>query len=373
MGVGSSAAVNWLSSLNWQIDFYKKAKRQRRRDTEFDYAWFEGRYERGLRAAVRPIIRVIRRRLRGRGADDISQEWVNDHASSLWDTRALLEDALSRMLFDSMLILACTSYRQFYFPRIDYDDLVSIVRADAFVSDTLPADYLGLPLQVFTVDLHHDDCASRLVLVSTREMVNSINSSRQYLIRRESVDFTPAADNVVFDCGACIGDVSVLMAGFVGGGGEVHLFDPVPLHTRYCALQASLNSALSHVFHFNTLAIAAGTGEITGSRRDAASISPAGIAVDGYATTSLDDYVSSRRLSRVDFIKMDIEGAEMAALAGASGVLSAFAPKLAISAYHKPEHLWEIPARIKSQDPRYRIFFGHHAPVPWESVYYACR
>ncbi|HYK88118.1 MAG TPA: FkbM family methyltransferase [Acidobacteriota bacterium] len=51
--------------------------------------------------------------------------------------------------------------------------------------------------------------------------------------------------------------------------------------------------------------------------------------------TTLDALADSLRLPRVDFIKMDIEGAELKALAGARRVLNRFQPRLAISSYHQ--------------------------------------
>ena len=68
---------------------------------------------------------------------------------------------------------------------------------------------------------------------------------------------------------------------------------------------------------------------------------------------------------------MDIEGSEMAALRGADDVIKDQKPKLAISAYHKPADLWEIPHKIKEQYSHYKLYFGHHSPIRWESVYYA--
>jgi len=50
--------------------------------------------------------------------------------------------------------------------------------------------------------------------------------------------------------------------------------------------------------------------------------------------TKIDTLVKSLKLSHVDFIKMDIEGAEQKALAGASEVLRKWKPRLAISSYH---------------------------------------
>ena len=60
-------------------------------------------------------------------------------------------------------------------------------------------------------------------------------------------------------------------------------------------------------------------------------------------------------------IKMDIEGAEMAALMGAKKIIKELKPKLAICVYHKPEDLWDIPLYIKSLVPEYRFTLRNHA------------
>jgi FkbM family methyltransferase len=50
--------------------------------------------------------------------------------------------------------------------------------------------------------------------------------------------------------------------------------------------------------------------------------------------TTIDDLANHLKLTRVDYIKMDIEGAERNALRGAHDVLRRFKPRLAISSYH---------------------------------------
>lgn len=86
-------------------------------------------------------------------------------------------------------------------------------------------------------------------------------------------------------------------------------------------------------------------------------------------TITIDDYLDS--VGQCDFIKMDIEGSEVEALKGAAATLQNLQPNLAISAYHEPNHLWELMILINSINPRYRFFFGHHSSCMYDSVIYA--
>ena len=74
---------------------------------------------------------------------------------------------------------------------------------------------------------------------------------------------------------------------------------------------------------------------------------------------------------KVTFIKMDIEGAEPQALRGASGLIRAQKPKLAICIYHDFRHLWEIPLYIREQVPEYKLYLRHHTNLEYETVCYA--
>jgi FkbM family methyltransferase len=57
-------------------------------------------------------------------------------------------------------------------------------------------------------------------------------------------------------------------------------------------------------------------------------------ADESIEVTTIDDLVAGLHLPRVDFIKMDIEGAEQKALEGARRTLLRYHPRLAVSAYH---------------------------------------
>lgn len=88
---------------------------------------------------------------------------------------------------------------------------------------------------------------------------------------------------------------------------------------------------------------------------------------------SIDDYVKENNIKNIDFIKMDIEGAEIEALKGSILSIKKFMPDLAISIYHKPEHIVDIPLLIKDFCPEYNIYIGHKYYNPTETVCFATK
>jgi len=86
------------------------------------------------------------------------------------------------------------------------------------------------------------------------------------------------------------------------------------------------------------------------------------------ACVALDDLLPN---TAVDFIKLDVEGAEIQALHGASRLIEKHRPTLAISLYHRPEDLWAIPEALDSIYPSYRLFIRQHYFNSFESVLYA--
>lgn len=73
----------------------------------------------------------------------------------------------------------------------------------------------------------------------------------------------------------------------------------------------------------------------------------------------------------VDFIKMDIEGAEIPAIEGAQNIIKRCQPILAISIYHKVDDLWAIPFLIREINPDYKLYIRHHTDYRFDTVLYA--
>ena len=95
--------------------------------------------------------------------------------------------------------------------------------------------------------------------------------------------------------------------------------------------------------------------------------------VDAAGTTTID--VASIDDLCADFaptlIKMDIEGAERAALDGATQTIRRHRPDLAISVYHRVDDLWSIALQIDDLHPGYRFHLRSHAHNGFDTVLYA--
>lgn len=72
-----------------------------------------------------------------------------------------------------------------------------------------------------------------------------------------------------------------------------------------------------------------------------------------------------------NLIKMDIEGAEVAALWGARRTILEHRPGLAICVYHRPEHLWQIPLLLREwYGDQARYFIRSHGHSGFDLVLY---
>ena len=87
---------------------------------------------------------------------------------------------------------------------------------------------------------------------------------------------------------------------------------------------------------------------------------------------SVDDILQNKR---VDFIKIDVEGAERRTLAGAAHTLKTKKPDLILSLYHRSEDLFDLPLYLHEICPDYKLYLRRDQGVPaWDIVLAAtCR
>ncbi len=182
-------------------------------------------------------------------------------------------------------------------------------------------------------------------------------------------------DNVVIDAGGCFGDTALYFAHEVGENGRVYSFEFMPENLAIFERSMSLNPELSKRINLvrTPLWFISGEQLFVEANGPATRVVPESSRPDAIRveTLAIDDSVSNEKLERVDFIKMDIVGAELEALRGAEKAIRRFRPKLAIVVYHKLNDFWEIPQYINSLGLGYRFALRHFTIHAEETVLFA--
>jgi FkbM family methyltransferase len=183
---------------------------------------------------------------------------------------------------------------------------------------------------------------------------------------------------VVVDAGANLGQYTMLAATAVGPAGSVHSFEPVP--AVFASLQSHVSAnrltnvqmnqvALWHEEGTVRLGLPPESADNAGSWTIGSTHGPTA-CVDAQAIR-LDTYVSNKDVPRVDLIKMDIQGAEPFALAGARKVLAQWHPTLMMEVHRpsllalgsSPEALWEMLREFGYQAWRIRPSLRNSGPM----------
>ena len=172
--------------------------------------------------------------------------------------------------------------------------------------------------------------------------------------------------DICLDIGACFGDTSVW---FINqGASKSYAFEidkcnidclkenALPYDDKILIKEYAISSKCSQLFFIphkgNT-----GAGKIYEQL-------PYGITNDKYykvETTTLDKFCTENGIAP-NFIKMDIEGAELDAIKGGMNIFKKYRPKFSICIYHKWEHRWEIPLYLKNLLPDYDFFIKKSHP-----------
>lgn len=204
-----------------------------------------------------------------------------------------------------------------------------------------------------------------------RGFLANVIFGRQYFFERDGVRVQPEPGDTVLDCGGGLGDTAVLFANRVGPSGRVFVFEFVEENQRLSVLNRGLNPELADRIVEVPLGVWSKSGEAL--RYEDASVSTRVSGKGSLEATSvaLDDFVAERGIEKVDFIKMDVEGAERDAIAGAARTLREHAPRLAISAYHLHDDLYALPRLIRAINPEYGFWLDHHTIHREETVVYA--
>lgn len=173
--------------------------------------------------------------------------------------------------------------------------------------------------------------------------------------------FIPSQGAVAFDCGVFDGGTATVFAEM---GYKVYGFEIDKIN-----YQRSLKIAEEKNFVVENLGL--------GSYKHTAHYNLAGhsgnkLIANGAETvqvTTIDAYVREHNLPSVDFIKMDVEGAELDILKGAKTSIARYKPILALSAYHKWDDFWTLMNFVKSIRPDYEFAMRQSYETPEEEPF----
>lgn len=143
--------------------------------------------------------------------------------------------------------------------------------------------------------------------------------------------------DIVIDCGAHIGTFTLYAAKIVGDSGMVFAFEPDSLNYQKLIKNIDLNNLN------NIIAIRKGLwGENTNLKFNELHSGYSSFFIDDLKrkslikvpVVSLDNELRKRGIKKVDFIKMDVEGAELEVIRGAKEILKKSQGNMAIASYH---------------------------------------
>lgn len=174
-------------------------------------------------------------------------------------------------------------------------------------------------------------------------------------------------EEVLIDCGGYVGDSAISFANVVPKFSYMYIMECNPqlaqkctenlsrFQDKYevCQYAASDANGVVH-FQFETNALDAGKISETGD-----------IEVKSICLDDLTD-------KRITFIKMDIEGAEKAAIIGAKRIIGTYTPKMAICIYHLNDDFWKIPQQIAEISPNYDFYIRQHDKASYNETVLYC-
>lgn len=180
----------------------------------------------------------------------------------------------------------------------------------------------------------------------------------------------------VIDCGAYTGDTAAVFWRRMDAQGKITAIEPVA--RNFTALEEWIASQnMQRSVRAYRMAIGAAKGQAFMSAQDGGPDPRAHFTDQTRSSAALDlcdidtlDNLFADDLGGAGFLKIDIEGFELDALEGAKRMLAASKPSLAIAGYHAPGHWVEIPERLDTLCPGYRIHAGHHPSAPYECEFF---
>ena len=196
---------------------------------------------------------------------------------------------------------------------------------------------------------------------------------KQYEYCNDDIHIKINKGDIVIDAGGGWGDTSIYFSKTVGEKGKVYTFEFLPENIEIIRKNINMNLELSNRIEVIEKALWKNNGQKLffiyngpGTQID----NKESQKTMNAESITIDYFVKQKKLKKLDFIKMDIEGSELNALKGSVKTLKKYKPKLAISIYHSLDDFGDIPRLINSLGLNYNFYLGHYTIHSEETILY---
>jgi len=175
-------------------------------------------------------------------------------------------------------------------------------------------------------------------------------------------EIIPPMKNIVFfDGGGYVGDTASEVIKNYPDFKKIYLIEPIPENIRIAKRE------LGEYENIEFLTCGVSNKKETLFFNEEKSFS----SIYGKGAQSVEvDTIDKIVKEKVDYIKLDIEGAEQNAIEGAHETIIKYKPVLAICIYHKAEDWYRIPEKVLAINSDYKIYLRHYMEGIFETVMY---
>lgn len=303
------------------------------------------------------LIHKLKKRFRIVDYDEIKMiEILDPYFDRMGQVYSILQDDYSKELYIKLIAYKILGYKKVKLPLNTPEYWSKNLLSDALKTNDSPIE--APFVEGRTVNLYKFDLSKKNIPL---RMYTSDIYPILYIDQYENDEVKIDDGDILLDCGGCWGDTAMYFSHKVGNLGHVYSFEFIPENINIFKQNISLNESISDRITLVENALGEKTGDTlyfsnNGPGSKLADSSTKSITIQ---SITIDDFVRKNNISKVDFIKMDIEGSELPSLKGAKNVLKEFKPKLAISIYHSIDDFVDIPIFLESLHLGYRFYIKH--------------
>ncbi len=285
----------------------------------------------------------------------------------------LLEDEYSKKLLVKIIVYRILGYKKVKLPLNTpaYWSNIKLIESHQskndfidiqFMNTRIPLtnlQFLGVPIKMYYSALG----------------INIDFIIKQYELKRGAISIEANIGDVVIDAGGCFGDTALYFANKVSSNGKVHVFEFINDNIKILEKNISLNPSLKDVISLAAYPVWSVSNQDVFFVSNGPGSKVSMQEFEGYTnktkTICIDDYCTTNNIEKIDFVKMDIEGAELNALQGAIRIIKKCKPKLAIALYHSTNDFDVIPRFLNDLKLGYKFYLSHSTIYAEETMLFA--